>query len=91
MDEGIDVTVHLIPDFFSQRVVPRDAVAVIELVGNLMVSFSVGMTFVFGGIVVDRGANFGVWWFGAIAVLLDLGEEIAADAMDAEGDSLIHT
>jgi len=59
------------------------------LAGNLMVSFSVGMTFVFGGIVVGQPLNFGVWWFGAIAGLLDLGEEIAADAMDFEGDRLI--
>jgi geranylgeranylglycerol-phosphate geranylgeranyltransferase len=59
------------------------------LIGNLMVSFSVGMTFVFGGIVVGQPANINVWWFGAIAMLLDLGEEIAADAMDAEGDKII--
>jgi geranylgeranylglycerol-phosphate geranylgeranyltransferase len=54
-----------------------------------MVSFSVGMTFVFGGIVVDRPASFGVLWFGTIAALLDLGEEIAADAMDIEGDRAV--
>jgi geranylgeranylglycerol-phosphate geranylgeranyltransferase len=30
-----------------------------------------------------------VWWFGALAFLVDLGEEIAADAMDMEGDALI--
>ena len=59
------------------------------LVGNLMVSFSVGMTFVFGGISVGQPANINVWWFGAIAFLMDLGEEIAADAMDIEGDKLI--
>jgi geranylgeranylglycerol-phosphate geranylgeranyltransferase len=59
------------------------------LAGNLMVAFSVGMTFVFGGISVGRTDEWLVWWFGAIAFLLDLGEEIAADAMDAEGDRLI--
>jgi geranylgeranylglycerol-phosphate geranylgeranyltransferase len=58
------------------------------LAGNLMVSFSVGMTFVFGGISVGQPASMLAWWFGAIAFLLDLGEEIAADAMDAEGDRL---
>ena len=59
------------------------------LAGNLMVSFSVGMTFVFGGISVGQPANINVWWFGAIAFLMDLGEEIAADAMDIEGDKII--
>jgi geranylgeranylglycerol-phosphate geranylgeranyltransferase len=47
------------------------------------------VTFVFGGISVGRTDEWLVWWFGAIAFLLDLGEEIAADAMDAEGDRLI--
>lgn len=59
------------------------------LPGNLMVAFSVGMTFVFGGISVGQTDEWLVWWFGGIAFLLDLGEEIAADAMDAEGDRLI--
>lgn len=59
------------------------------LIGNLMVSFSVGMTFVFGGIVVGQPANINAWWFGLIALLLDLGEEIAADAMDVEGDKIV--
>ena len=59
------------------------------LAGNLMVSFSVGMTFVFGGISVGQPANINAWWFGAIAFLMDLGEEIAADAMDIEGDRII--
>jgi geranylgeranylglycerol-phosphate geranylgeranyltransferase len=54
-----------------------------------MVSFSVGMTVVFGGIVVGQPASIHALWFGAIAMLLDLGEEIAADAMDAEGDKII--
>ena len=45
------------------------------LIGNLMVSFSVGMTFVFGGVSVGQPANINAWWFGAIAFLMDLGEE----------------
>jgi geranylgeranylglycerol-phosphate geranylgeranyltransferase len=57
--------------------------------GNLMVSFSVGMTFVFGGIVVGRPASIFAWWFGGIAMLMNLGEEIAADAMDVEGDRIM--
>jgi geranylgeranylglycerol-phosphate geranylgeranyltransferase len=57
------------------------------LPGNLMVSFSVGMTFVYGGL--SAGAlNRLVLLFAAVAALVDLGEEIAADAMDAEGDRL---
>jgi geranylgeranylglycerol-phosphate geranylgeranyltransferase len=59
------------------------------LAGNLMVAFSVGSTFVFGGIVVGHPTDVGVLWFGVIAFLMDLGEEIAADAMDMEGDALI--
>ncbi len=53
--------------------------------GNLMVSFSVGMTFVFGGASVGLPLNKTVLFFGLIAALTDLGEEIAADAMDMEG------
>jgi len=56
------------------------------LIGNLMVSFSVGMTFIYGSIVVGRPFEITVWFFGLLAFLIDLGEEIAADAMDLEGD-----
>jgi len=56
------------------------------LLGNLMVSFSVGMTFIFGGIAVDRPFETIVWFFGIFALLINAGEEIAADAMDVEGD-----
>ena len=56
------------------------------LLGNLMVSFSVGMTFIFGGIAVDRPFEMVVWFFGIFALLINAGEEIAADAMDVEGD-----
>lgn len=59
------------------------------LFGNLMVAFSVGMTFVYGGITVGNPASPSALWFGAIAFLMDFGEEIAADAMDAEGDKII--
>jgi geranylgeranylglycerol-phosphate geranylgeranyltransferase len=51
-----------------------------------MVSFSVGMTFVFGGIAVGKPFEIIVWFFAIITALIDLGEEIAADAMDIEGD-----
>ncbi|WP_410507499.1 UbiA family prenyltransferase [Methanosarcina hadiensis] len=55
-------------------------------IGNLMVSFSVGMTFIFGGITVDRPFEIIVWFFAITVSLINLGEEIAADAMDIEGD-----
>lgn len=61
------------------------------LPGNLMVSFSVGMTFIYGGISVGLPFNKMVWFFGLIAALIDLGEEIAADAMDMQGDTLINS
>jgi geranylgeranylglycerol-phosphate geranylgeranyltransferase len=59
--------------------------------GNLMVSFSVGMTFIFGGVSVGKPSNKTVWFFALIAALIDLGEEIAADAMDMAGDTLIRS
>lgn len=61
------------------------------LAGNLMVSFSVGMTFIYGGASVGMPFNKIVLFFAAIAALVDLGEEIAADAMDMEGDKLINS
>ena len=59
------------------------------LAGNLMVSFSVGMTFIFGGLSVGLPFNKIVLFFAVIAALIDLGEEIAADSMDVKGDMLI--
>lgn len=61
------------------------------LPGNLMVSFSVGMTFIYGGVSVGLPFNNVVLLFGLIAALIDLGEEIAADAMDMQGDLLINS
>jgi len=56
------------------------------LLGNLMVSSSVAMTFILGGIAVGEPWNEIVWLFGLMAFLIDLGEEIAGTAMDIEGD-----
>ena len=61
------------------------------LAGNLLVSFSVGMTFIFGGLSVGLPFNKMVLFFGVIAALIDLGEEIAADSMDVKGDLLIES
>jgi geranylgeranylglycerol-phosphate geranylgeranyltransferase len=56
------------------------------LPGNLMVSASVAITFVLGGIAVGQPWNKIVWFFSLQAFLIDLGEEIAGDAMDMDGD-----
>jgi geranylgeranylglycerol-phosphate geranylgeranyltransferase len=59
----------------------------IGLVGNLAVAFCVSMTVVIGG-AASGAVNGLVLTFAALAFLFDLGEEIASDAMDVEGDSL---
>ncbi len=56
------------------------------LLGNLMVSTSVAATFIFGAITVQAPWNGIVWIFSLMAFFFDLGEEIAGDAMDMEGD-----
>jgi geranylgeranylglycerol-phosphate geranylgeranyltransferase len=56
------------------------------LLGNMTVSASVAMTFIFGGVAVGEGLNAMVWAFGAMAFVFDLAEEIASGAMDREGD-----
>lgn len=61
------------------------------LPGNLLVSISVGMTFIYGGASIGLALNKTVIYFGVIAALIDLGEEIAADAMDIKGDLLINS
>jgi len=54
--------------------------------GNLMVAFSVAITFILGGLEVGQPFNKIVLFFSLTAFLIDLGEEIAGDAMDMEGD-----
>jgi geranylgeranylglycerol-phosphate geranylgeranyltransferase len=54
--------------------------------GNLIVAASVGFTFILGGMIVGRPWSPIVWIFALIALVFDLAEEIAGDAMDAEGD-----
>ncbi len=58
------------------------------LPGNLMVSTSVGATFAFGAFSVQDPWNRVAWVFALIAFFVDLGEEIAGDGMDMEGDRL---
>jgi geranylgeranylglycerol-phosphate geranylgeranyltransferase len=57
------------------------------LFGNLTVAFCVAMTVIIGGATVGV-INGIVLTFAALAFLFDLGEEIAADAMDVKGDEL---
>lgn len=59
------------------------------LAGNLMVSTSVAATFIFGALTVDAPWNAIVWTFSLMAFFIDLGEEIAGDAMDMEGDKVL--
>lgn len=56
------------------------------LLGNLLVSISVSITFILGGIAVGQPWNKVVWILSLLIFLFDLAEEIAADAMDIEGD-----
>jgi geranylgeranylglycerol-phosphate geranylgeranyltransferase len=56
------------------------------LPGNLMVCASVAITFILGAMTVQNPWNRVVWTFSLMAFFLDLGEEIAGDAMDMEGD-----
>lgn len=59
------------------------------LPGNLMVCVSVAATFVFGAVSVGQPWSGVVWIFALMAFFIDLGEEIAGDAMDMEGDKQI--
>ena len=54
--------------------------------GNLLVSLSVASAFIFGGVAVDNPRADLVWWFAVLVLLFNLGEEIAADAFDIQGD-----
>jgi geranylgeranylglycerol-phosphate geranylgeranyltransferase len=58
------------------------------LLGNLMVSSSVGITFVLGGMAAGEPWDRIVWCFALMAFFIDLGEEIAGDVMDMDGDRL---
>ena len=55
------------------------------LPGNMMVAFSVSVTFVFGGVAVGN-LNGLVLTFGVLAFIFDLSEEIINGALDAKGD-----
>jgi geranylgeranylglycerol-phosphate geranylgeranyltransferase len=57
------------------------------LPGNLMVSASVAVTFILGGMTTSSPWNPILWIFAGMAFFLDLGEEIASDALDMAGDA----
>ena len=59
------------------------------IIGNLMVSISVGMTFIFGGIAVNQPFSEVVWFFAIWVMLINFWEEIATDAMDTQGDQKV--
>jgi geranylgeranylglycerol-phosphate geranylgeranyltransferase len=54
--------------------------------GNLIVCTAVAATFILGGIGVGQVWNPTLWAFSLMVFFFDLAEEIAGDAMDAEGD-----
>jgi len=58
------------------------------LPGNTIVAFSVGMTFVLGGLMTGIWDSGLVWTFALMAAVFDLAEEISGGVMDAEGDAL---
>jgi geranylgeranylglycerol-phosphate geranylgeranyltransferase len=57
------------------------------LFGNLIVATCLGMIFITGGITAGT-INGVILTFAALAFFFDLGEEIASDAMDREGDEV---
>jgi geranylgeranylglycerol-phosphate geranylgeranyltransferase len=57
------------------------------LPGNMMVAFSVSVTFVFGGLAAGN-LNGLVLTFGVLAFIFDLSEEVINGALDAKGDQV---
>lgn len=55
--------------------------------GNLVVATCLGMIFVVAGIIAGNVSGV-ILTFAALAFFFDLGEEIATDALDVEGDSV---
>lgn len=56
------------------------------ILGNIMVSLSVATTFILGGFIVENPWDKIILTFSIMSFLIDLGEEIAGDAMDIVGD-----
>lgn len=60
------------------------------LAGNMMVSASAAIPFIYGGVAVGDPLNAVVWSFSVIAFLGNLGEEVASGIMDIKGDEQRH-
>lgn len=56
-----------------------------------MVSSSVAITFIFGGIIAGNPWDVIVWSFASIAFFINLGEEIVSDVLDMKGDKKINS
>lgn len=78
---GLAIVFWALPLFYNMKIKEYG------IAGNLVVATCVGMTIVFGGITAGS-INGLVLTFGLLAFLFDLGEEVAADAMDVKGDEV---
>jgi len=58
------------------------------LAGNFMVSFSVAIPFVYGGLVVKQIVNLSLLLFSSMAFLSNTGREVTKDIVDVEGDKI---
>lgn len=58
--------------------------------GNVTVAFCLGMIFILAGVITGHVHGL-ILTFAALAFFFDLGEEIACDALDMEGDSVRST
>ncbi len=58
------------------------------LLGNMMVSISVGTGFIMGAVIVNRPFEPLVWAFALMGFLINLSLELIGDAVDREGDML---
>jgi len=61
------------------------------ILGNIVVATAVASTFILGAIVSGTTWNTNVGLLSLIAFFVDLGEEVAGDAMDMEGDKIRKT
>jgi geranylgeranylglycerol-phosphate geranylgeranyltransferase len=56
-------------------------------IGNISVAFCLGMIFILAGILAENVSGV-ILTFAALAFFFDLGEEVACDALDLEGDEV---
>lgn len=58
------------------------------LPGNVLVSTSVGIPFIYGGVSVGDPSNMILWSFFVVAFLANMGREVAKGIIDVRGDEL---